>query len=170
MVYIRPPCHHHWCLSICTTVASRLVSRHTWNQCQVSATRRIHITICCRLPARFFLRAPEKKKPLEPHTANCICDWLWCYDWEVLTTLPTCPAISTCLDPLSSRWLASDLQQIPTSRKLLLPGYRHLCYAGIWAFMALWDKRLEVNVSMKVWCVPSKLEKRSWYQCVCYNF
>jgi len=40
MVHIRPSHIHHWNLSICRTMASRLVSWHRRNRCQVSVARR----------------------------------------------------------------------------------------------------------------------------------
>jgi len=79
IVHITPWHTQHWQWSVCRTVARRLVSWHTRNQCQASVAGRWQLAACwCLLQ---IVCQPGTSKGIqelditEPQTANQTCGW-----------------------------------------------------------------------------------------------
>ena len=85
--------------------------------------------------------------------------------WTTLCTVSiSCPVIYISLDSLRSIWLARDLQQTPTWRKLSPPSCRHLTVisnvrGGI-RLVATMEKFLKVRGLMFTICYPSAVIHR----------
>jgi len=119
-VHITPQHTQHWHWSVCCTVAWRLVSWHTRNQCQMSVAGRWQLAAhWCLLQ---IVCQPGTSKGIqvlditEPHTANQTCDWQWHYRWDVMDHPPCIPYLmpsNFCLfgplkKHLTGKWFTTD--------------------------------------------------------------
>ena len=110
---------HHSNLSICSTVATRLVSWNRRNRCQKSnqKARACFTSGCCKpLPARYFLKGTNRKKSQSTMLPTELVTGYSTMTAQLRTTLCTVPiwgaVISISLHPLRITSLASTLQQI----------------------------------------------------------
>lgn len=128
---MRPPHSHNWHLIICPTTASRLVSWHRRNWCQVSAARKWQLASAAKcLPTRSFLKGPMRWKSLHiwscgseggpsplSHSAAVNYKFGWQHGAQWFPSLQ---------HPWRSTWMATDWQQMLTQSKLSPPTHRHL--------------------------------------------
>jgi hypothetical protein len=144
----RPPCSHYWHLSICSIAASRLLSWHRRNWCQLSIARiwliACFISMCLanHLSARCFLRCPKRWKShcsgLQTSLVTVYVTTAGSHKPPTLTVAVLCPVICISLDPLRSTWLASDdIRQAVTSWLQTLDTV--FFYAGLQFLVPQWD-------------------------------
>lgn len=119
MVHTRPPRSHHWHLSLCPTLAQRLLTRCSRNRCQVDESAFALASLCKLLASYVLLQGSKDVVISGPHNANRTIH---------PTVLTSHPVNSVSLHHLRSSWL----QTLET----------YFFYDGMHAFVPPWDRCL----------------------------